>query len=162
MISAVWLVFAGLLVIAAASDLKSYRIPNWVCVAIAAAFAVAAPLGMPFDRIWPHVAVGVSVFGIGYLLYALTGMGAGDAKLGAAIGLWIGPAGLQTWLTYFALAMLALAIVLIGLRRAVAPAGGAEPSFRLLQRGAPVPLGVALSVSALLASPAFDSGLWIF
>jgi len=160
--SVVWFAFAGLLLTAAISDLKSYRIPNWVCVAIAATFAIAAPLGMPFDQIWPHIAVGASVFGVGYLLYAVTGMGAGDAKLGAAIGLWIGPAGLLTWLTHFALGMLALAIVLIGLRRAVALVGGPEPSFRLLQRGAPVPLGVALSFSALLASPGFVSGLWAF
>lgn len=160
--SAAWLVFVGLLLVAAVTDARSYRIPNWVCVAVVALFAVAAPIGLAPDRIALHVAVGVAVFGVGYLLYALTGMGAGDAKLGAAIAIWVGPASLQSWLTYFALAMLVLAFVLVGVRRAVLPLVGQEPAMRILRRGAPVPLGLALAASAILASPGFDPGLWIF
>ncbi len=162
MISTVWFILVGLLLFAAVTDMKSYRIPNWICVALVALFAVAAPVGMALERIWPHIAVGVAVFAVGYLLYALTGMGAGDAKLGTAIAIWVGPASFQIWLTYFALAMLALAFVLVGVRRAVRPLVGAEPSVKVLRRGAPVPLGLALSASAILASPGFDPSLWAF
>lgn len=161
MISAVWFTLVGLLLVAAVTDVRSYRIPNWVCVAVVVLFAVAAIVGMNLERIWPHMVVGAAVFAVGYLLYALTGMGAGDAKLGAAIALWVGPASFQIWLIYFALAMLALAIALVGVRRAMLSVVGPEPSVKVLRRGAPVPLGLALSTSAILASPGFDPGLWI-
>jgi prepilin peptidase CpaA len=158
----VWILLAGLLLVAAATDARAYRIPNWVCAAIAVLFLATAPFSMNFETIWPHLATGCAVFAVGYALYALTGMGAGDAKLAAAIGLWAGPAGFQTWITFFALAMLALAILLVGMRRVAHSLGAAEPSMRILSRGAPVPLGVALSASAILGSPAFAVGLWTF
>jgi len=74
----------------------------------------------------------------------------------------VGPAGFQAWVTFFGLAMLALAILLVGVRRAVHPLGGNEPSLRVFKRGAPVPLGVALSASAIAASPAFPTALQVF
>jgi prepilin peptidase CpaA len=162
MISFVWILLVGLLLVAAATDARAYRIPNWVCAAIAGLCVATAPFGMGLESVWPNLVVGLAVFAAGYALYALTGMGAGDAKLAAAIGLWAGPAGFQTWITLFALAMLALAFLLVGVRRVAHPVGAAEPSMRILRRGAPVPLGVALSASAILASPAFAASLWIF
>lgn len=160
--SIIWALLAGLLVVAAVTDARVYRIPNWVCAAIAALFVATAPFGMGLEGVWPNLAVGIAVFAVGYALYALTGMGAGDAKLAAAIGVWVGPAAFQTWITMFAIAMLALVVLLVSMRRVVQPMVGAEPSMRVLKRGAPVPLGVALSASAILASPSFAAGLWTF
>lgn len=162
MTSIIWFLLAGLLLLAAVTDARHYRIPNWICVAVAALFVVTAPFGMGLEGMWPHFLVGIAVLGVGYALYALTGMGAGDAKLAAAIAIWAGPAGFQTWITFFALAMLTLVFILIGVRRAAHAVIGTEPSSRVLKRGAPVPLGVALSVSAILASPTFAAGLWTF
>jgi prepilin peptidase CpaA len=162
MFSIVWIFLAALLLMAAVTDARVYRIPNWACAAIAALFVATAPFGMGLEGMWPNLAVGIAVFAVGYALYALTGMGAGDAKLAAAIGLWVGPGAFQEWITLFALAMLFLVFLLVGMRRMVYPLVGAEPSMRVLKRGAPVPLGVALSASAIVASPAFAVDLWIF
>jgi len=162
MISIAGFLLVGLLLVAAITDALTYRIPNWVCAAIAVLFVVTGPFGMPLQVLCLHLAVGIAVFGVGYALYAFSGMGAGDAKLAAAIALWVGPAGFQVWATFFGLAMLALAILLVGVRRAVHPLGGNEPSLRVFKRGAPVPLGVALSASAIAASPAFPTALQVF
>jgi len=77
--------------VAVFTDLRSRRIPNWLVLPF-------LPLGIAVSA-WFHgwhgvvqslegVAVGVVTFGI---LFVLGGMGAGDVKLCAAIGAWIGP-----------------------------------------------------------------------
>jgi prepilin peptidase CpaA len=161
MASAVWIVFAALFVAAAVFDGRSYRIPNWVSVALVALFVVAAIIsGESLVEFWPHLALGVGVLLVGYLLYLFTGMGAGDAKLAAVAVLWAGLPGLYSWTFYLALAMAVLALVLVAARRVATAMAGAEPKLRILQRGAPVPLGVALAAAAILASGSFDTALW--
>jgi prepilin peptidase CpaA len=161
MASAIWIVFAGLLLAAAVFDGRSYRIPNWISVALAVLFAVAAAVsGEPLAGFWPHLALGIAVLLVGYLLYRFTGMGAGDAKLAAAAVLWAGLPGLYAWTFFLALAMAALALGLVAARRIAITAAGGEPKLRILQRGAPVPLGVALAAATILASGSFDPALW--
>ncbi|HXI86769.1 MAG TPA: prepilin peptidase, partial [Parvularculaceae bacterium] len=78
--SLVWIGFAALLAGAGVSDALTYRIPNWISVALALLFVLAAGLrGAPFLPLWPNVAAAGIVLGIGYLLFRFTKMGAGDA-----------------------------------------------------------------------------------
>jgi prepilin peptidase CpaA len=161
MVSAIWIIFAGVFLAAAAFDARSYRIPNWISVILVGLFLAAVlASGQPPWSFWPHLALGFGVLLVGYLLYLFTGMGAGDAKLAAAAVLWAGPSGLYAWTFALALAMAVLALGLVAARRIAAAAAGAEPKFRVLQRGAPVPLGVALAAAAILASGSFDHSLW--
>jgi prepilin peptidase CpaA len=85
---------AALLITAALLDLKSRRIPNWLCLAV----AVMAPLfwwasGVDFypDAL-VRVGVALIIFGLYFALFCLGGMGGGDVKLGTAIALWFPPA----------------------------------------------------------------------
>ncbi len=81
-----------LLAVAAGSDLHSRRIPNWlVLTGLALALAV---------QWWQHgAALGYTAWGLGLLtggglflpLYMLRGMGAGDVKLMAMVGAFVGP-----------------------------------------------------------------------
>lgn len=159
MLSAVWIAFAALMLAAIVWDARTYRIPNWISLALVALFAAAAlASGKPLIGFWPHLAVAAAFFGLGYLLYAFTGMGAGDAKLAAASGLWMGLPGLYLWSFALALAMTALAFGLIALRRLL-PAGDRP---RILQKGAPAPLGMALGAAAIAASFSFDLALFRF
>jgi prepilin peptidase CpaA len=161
MMSAIWAAFAILLLVAVISDARTYRIPNWISLALVALFVVAvAASGQPFTSFWLHLAVGAGVFVVGYGLYALTGMGAGDVKLGAAAGLWAGMSGIYPLALTLALAMLLLALILIVLRR-VLPAGE-TPRPVVFRKGAPVPLGVAIGLAAIAASWQFDRSLWAF
>jgi prepilin peptidase CpaA len=79
------------LAVATFTDLRSRRIPNWLVLPF-------LPLGIAVSA-WFHgwhgvlqslegAGLGVLIYGILYLKF---GMGAGDVKLCAAIGAWIGP-----------------------------------------------------------------------
>jgi prepilin peptidase CpaA len=163
MASVIWVAFAGLLLTAAVTDARSYKIPNWISIALVVLFIIAVlASGQPALGFWPHVAAGLAVLAVGYILYMLTGMGAGDAKLAAAGALWSGVSGLYMVTFTLAVSMAALAFSLVALRRLVPAVSGAEPSTRMLQRGAPVPLGIALSAAMILASWQFDPALWAF
>lgn len=83
--------FAALLVAAAVSDLRSYRIPNLVVLAILLLYPVHVVVSpLPVDWL-----VGLAVFAVslavGFALFATRIFGAGDAKLIAATMLWAGP-----------------------------------------------------------------------
>ncbi len=89
-----WATFAPILIVvgvATFTDLRSRRIPNWLVLPF-------LPLGIAVSG-WLHgwhgveqslagAGLGIAIFGI---LYWKFGMGAGDVKLCAAIGAWIGP-----------------------------------------------------------------------
>jgi prepilin peptidase CpaA len=161
MASGIGIVFAALFLAAAVFDARSYRIPNWISVALVALFLVAALMsGQPATSYWPHLALGAGILLVGYLLYLFTGMGAGDAKLAAAAALWAGLPGLYAWTFFLALSMAVLALGLVAARRIVVATVGSEPKMRILQRGAPVPLGVAIAAAAILASGSFNPALW--
>lgn len=161
----IWAAFTVLVLVAAVTDSRSYRIPNWISLALGALFVFAVTIavavnGQPIESFWPHLALGAIVFALGYALYLFTGMGAGDAKFATAIALWTGLYGAYMWTITLAVAMALLAFGLIVLRRAL-PAGVTEKA-RVFQKGAPVPLGIALGLSAIAASPWFNRALFGF
>ena len=80
----------ALVAVAAWTDLRERRIPNWLCATLVLTglaqsvtpFALATPL---------HALAGMLVgFALPFLLYAVGGRGAGDVKLMAGIGAWMG------------------------------------------------------------------------
>lgn len=97
--------------IATATDLRWRRIPNWLVLPfLIAGFAVSG---------WFHgwdgigqsaegMALGLFVFG---LIFWVGGMGAGDVKLCAAIGAWVGPQQMLMALIFISLAGGLMAIV---------------------------------------------------
>ena len=82
---------AGLTLIACVPDLRSRRIPNALTFGAAAAAIVFHLL----SHGWPSAAASMGGWLVGFLLFfplfALRGMGAGDVKLLAAVGAWLGP-----------------------------------------------------------------------
>lgn len=76
---------------AAATDLQQRRIPNWLTFG---AWLVALPVQMTIHGL----AAGASAWALGWLtglgiflpIYLLRGMAAGDVKLMAAVGAWLG------------------------------------------------------------------------
>jgi prepilin peptidase CpaA len=87
------LVFSTILIVAAIGDLRTRRIPNKLV-------AVLALLGIAYSAARTPVMPGLSHAGGGLLaglacwipFYALGWLGAGDVKLYAAAGAWLGPA----------------------------------------------------------------------
>jgi leader peptidase (prepilin peptidase)/N-methyltransferase len=83
-----WLLGGGL--VAAVCDLRERRVPNAVIGALLAAwplFGIGQPGGW-----WAEGVAGFMLVGLPLLALALTaGLGMGDVKLGAVVGLYLGP-----------------------------------------------------------------------
>ena len=98
---------AGALCLAAAIDLHAYRIPNRLVAALAAAALVAQVLpGFAPAPVLPTL-LGAAALALPFGLAALLsrgGVGWGDAKLSAALGLALGPRGAVLALVATALA----------------------------------------------------------
>jgi prepilin peptidase CpaA len=143
----------SLFAIGAMSDLVSYRIPNWISLAIVAAFAVAVLVaGMPLASVGWHLLIGIGALAAGFALFAFNLIGGGDAKLFAAGALWAGPDYFMKYCLAFALVGGAFALAVLVLRRLPLPAMAARLSFlnQLLQPKAGLPYGVALGIGALI------------
>lgn len=90
----------GVVAIAVATDLKTRRIPNVLTFGAAlAAFAAHGYLAG-----WSGLGSSLAGWAIGaaffFPFFALCGMGAGDVKLLAAVGAWLGPAA-TVWVALF-------------------------------------------------------------
>lgn len=150
--------FAILVVIAAIRDLTTFTIPNWISLALAAAFAPAAlAVGTPLPAIGLSALVGVAMLAVGIVMFALRWIGGGDAKLMAAASMWLGLQGLGPFVLFTGLAGGALALTLLAARSSwVRPFAAVGPGWvdRLATPGGATPYGVAIAVGALAAFPA--------
>jgi prepilin peptidase CpaA len=102
--SIAWWPTCAVLGVATFTDLRSRRIPNWLVLPfLLAGFAVS----VGHDG-WHGAAQSAAGFGLGVLtfgvLFFMGGMGAGDVKLWAAIGAWVGPSQLMVALVVTGLA----------------------------------------------------------
>ena len=107
-----------LVAIAAVEDLRRQRIPDPVVLAIAVTCPLVSLMGGDRDMAW-HLACGGGVLVVGLALAWIGWLGAGDAKLMAAVSCWTGFGGLVPFLCITALsgALIALAFLLAGRRR---------------------------------------------
>jgi len=83
--------FLLLMAVAAFRDLAAWRLPNWLCISVALGYIPWAwASGAGWSSVGWALAAGALVLGAGYLLYEIRAWSAGDAKLSAAVALWIG------------------------------------------------------------------------
>jgi len=161
-VAALILCFPALVLAAAVSDATSFTIPNWMSLALLAIFPVAAlAAGLPPSAIGLHFAVGTTVLVVGIGMFVMRWIGGGDAKVLAAVALWVGWPAILTLLVGAALAGGLLAIVLITLRSdRVRPVIVLGPPWinRLADKGEGVPYGVAIAAGALFALPSSPFG----
>jgi len=155
--AALVLAFTALVLAAALRDAMSFTIPNWMSLALAAIFPFAAlASGVALPTVGLHVAVGAVALIGGMAMFALRWIGGGDAKLMAAVLLWLGWPAATAFLAGAAIAGGVLAMILLTLRSAqVRPYVMAGPPWmaRLAEPGEGVPYGVAIAVGALWALP---------
>lgn len=160
--AALALFLPALVLTAAASDATTFRIPNWIPLALAAAFVPAAfASGMSGSVLGLHALIGAGALVAGMGFFALSWIGGGDAKLAAAAALWMGWPAVLSFLTFAALAGGALAVAILMLRGPVMrPLAQTGPRWvaRLADPKEGVPYGIALAVGALAAFPASPLG----
>jgi prepilin peptidase CpaA len=131
---------AILLVVAAAIDLKTRTIPNWLN-ALVALLAPVFWLVAGLDP-WPGMAIqlgmGVAVFAVFALAFFVGMMGGGDVKLAAALALWFAPLSTLKFLVIMSLAGGVLTFFYVILHRLQKREG--KPK---------IPYGVAIAFGAL-------------
>jgi prepilin peptidase CpaA len=145
---------AGLLVGAAAQDLRSLRIANGFPLAIAALFAILATAGLASGRtsilsVGIAVACAALVFAAGAAAFAAGALGGGDVKLLASVSLFAGSTRLLDFLAITALMGGVLGIAILAgapIGGQTAGTGGATLWARL--RGS-VPYGPAIAAGGL-------------
>ncbi|HUB00896.1 MAG TPA: A24 family peptidase [Terracidiphilus sp.] len=102
--SIAWWPTVAVLAVATFTDLRSRRIPNWLVFP----FLVAGLTVSVWMHGWRGLGMSLEGMGLGLLifgtLFLMGGMGAGDVKLFAAIGAWIGPGQLMLALVVTGLA----------------------------------------------------------
>jgi prepilin peptidase CpaA len=149
-----------LMIVAATTDISSFRIPNWLTGLIAVLFFPMALLtGMPLVEFGWHLAAGAILFALGYALFAFGLFGGGDSKLMAAAGLWFGTAQTVPFLVMTGVAggVLALAVagwsLFMGFWHYYGTAEGGAIDQQLKKFRPKLPYGVAFAVGAILAFP---------
>jgi len=149
-------IFPALLVIAAVSDLLTFKIPNWISIGLLGLFVVVAPFAeLSWTIIASHLVLGVVLLLVGMVMFSMNLLGGGDAKLLAAVGLWTGWLALPVYLLWAAIMGGILALTLIMFRKTPLIAGmEATPWIaRLHDKQAGIPYGIALAAGALIALP---------
>jgi prepilin peptidase CpaA len=147
--------FVALLLVAAASDVVSYRIPNVVVLAILLLYPVYV-LVTPANVDWPWaLAVFAVAIVVGMGVSAAGIFGAGDAKLLAAVLLWAGPALAPLTLLVCAITGGVVAVVMMTRARfilagAFSTLGSETLSNAMLAKN--MPYGVAITAGGLFVA----------
>lgn len=155
------LLFPFIMVFAAASDLLTMKISNFVSIALVAIYlAMALITGIPFLDIAQHLGCGAIVLVVTFSLFALGWIGGGDAKLAAATAIWMGWANLLPYLAAGAVFGGVLTILLIAYRFVLLPPFLIKQNWalRLHNKKAGIPYGIALAAAGLFLYP--QTQLW--
>ena len=157
--SALIVAFIGLVVYAAWSDARQLRIPNWVSIALLGLFfptAVLSAIGL--ESIAWHVATAVGLLIFGFGLFAFGVFGGGDAKLMAAIGLWMGLDLVLPFVFWTVIVGGVLSVLVILLRKGLGmwPGWLVKSAQGVFEPGKAVPYGIAITAGALITLPHMD------
>jgi len=134
------LAFAVAMVASAVSDLAWRRLPNWLNAAIAIGYVPWAwAHGMPWAAMAVAAGVGAIVLLAGFVLFSAGVIGGGDAKMAAAVAVWIG----------FSYDLLRFFLVMSLAGGVLALAALAIQGLRGTPLRRPLPYGVAIAAAAL-------------
>ncbi|MEW6632742.1 MAG: prepilin peptidase [Pseudomonadota bacterium] len=160
----IFVVFPFCMLFAAISDTLSMTIANRVPALLLVTFAVVAPLtGMDWTAYGWHFAAGALVLAVTFGLFALGGMGGGDAKLLATTAVWMGlNITLVSYLVTSAFIGGLLTIAILVYRKSPLAAYTGHNRFlrHFADESVGVPYGIALGLGGLITFP--DSPLMVW
>lgn len=160
----IFVVFPFCMVFAAVSDMLSMTIANRVSMLLLAVFAVVAPLtGMSWAAYGLHFAAGALVLAITFGLFALGGMGGGDAKLLSATAVWMGfNLHLVEYLVATAFIGGLLTLAIVGYRASALAVYTGQNLFlrNLANSKGGIPYGIALGIGGLVTYPGSPLMVW--
>ena len=144
------LLFAALLLVAAAQDAMRLRISNVTVLLVIFAASVAAVIAGVQLALWQNLVVFFVLLVAGTPLFAAGKLGGGDVKLLAAVGLWFSIKSAAWMLIAVLLAGGVLALVVLALR-AFSWSEAARDRAVILRPKGGIPYGVAIAAGALIA-----------
>lgn len=160
----IFVVFPFCMLFAAISDMLSMTIANRVPLLLLAVFVVVAPLtGMGWAALGWHLAAGGLVLAVTFGLFAMGGMGGGDAKLLAATAVWMGfgPCLVQYVVVSALLGGLLTLAILAYRKSPLATFTGHSVFLRnFADEKTGIPYGIALGLGGLLTYPETPLMLW--
>ena len=147
------------------TDFKTLLIPNWISLALVAAFIPFAILHVPLDALVGHLLAMGIVLILSISFFVAGWMGGGDVKFMSAIALWMGPDHVAPFTVLMALFGAGLALGLMAMAKF-----GLLLGPHLLDRAIPkrldelarsrqCPYGVAIGVAGLILSFDVFAGL---
>ena len=150
--------FVLALLYAATTDASSMLITNKTVMVVLVAFALATPLAWDGWAVFgEHMLIGLAFFVAGFVMFAVGGLGGGDAKLMAATGLWwtAGDAiPYVMWVTVFG-GVLAL-FLMLGRNFMPASVTTHRMVAKMFSEQKKMPYGLALTAGALVVLPGSD------
>ncbi len=152
----VWCAFPAAMTFAGSMDLVTMTIPNKISLFLLAAFIALAPaVGLGPVDIAMHMAAGGLMLGVGIFMFAMGWVGGGDAKMFAAIALWLGFDYLGEFALFAAIAGGLLTFGLLFFRTLPLPPFLGQHAWiaKLHHPRTGVPYGIALAAGALIVYP---------
>ncbi|ODT07385.1 MAG: peptidase [Mesorhizobium sp. SCN 65-20] len=160
----IFVVFPFCMVYAAVSDVMSMTIANRVPLLLLGVFVVVAPLtGMAWAEIGMHLAAGALMLTITFAMFAIGGMGGGDAKLIAATAVWMGLGfPLMQYLLVSASIGGTLTLAILAFRSSALSHVVGQNIFlkNFTHHAGGVPYGIALGIGGLLTYPSSPMMTW--
>jgi prepilin peptidase CpaA len=152
------------MVFAAVSDMLSMTIANRVSLVLIATFAVVAPLtGMEWTTYGWHFAAAGLALSATFGMFAIGGMGGGDAKLIAASSLWMGfNFNLVGYLLISSVIGGVLTLLILSYRKSpLADVTGQNMFLRhFADHKSGIPYGLALGLGGLITYPDSPLVVW--
>jgi prepilin peptidase CpaA len=151
-----WSAFPAAVAFAGSMDLVTMTIPNRISLFLIAAFVVLAPaVGLTPVQIAWHVASGMMMLTIGIFMFSQGWVGGGDAKMTAAVALWMGFDFLGEFALLSVIAGGVLSFALLAFRMAPLPMILVRQDWiaHLHHPRTGVPYGIALAAAALIIYP---------
>ena len=136
-----------LLVWIAIYDIRNYAIRNQIVLAFLALYVVAQG-ALLFPHWTSDLLAGAVLFGIGFVMWLIRGLGAGDAKLMFPLGLHLGYMGLLPFSILLLVASVCL-FAAITLAAALGATRGTGGWLAGMKSGGRVPYGLVLATSAI-------------
>lgn len=160
----IFVVFPFCMVYSAISDVLSMTIANRVPLLLLGVFLVVAPLtGMAWADIGMHLAAGALLLSITFAMFALGGMGGGDAKLIAATAVWMGfGMPLMQYLLTSAVFGGMLTLAILSFRSSALSHIASQNLFlrNFSKDAGGVPYGIALGIGGLVTYPSSPLMVW--
>ncbi len=157
-------VFPFCMVFAAVSDTMSMTIANKVPLLLLGTFLVVAPFtGMGWAEVGMHLAAGGLLLLVTFALFAMGGMGGGDAKLIAATAVWMGLGiPLMQYLLVGAAIGGLLTLAILSFRSSALSHVVGQNIFlkNFTHHAGGVPYGIALGIGGLLTYPSSPMMTW--